>query len=48
VTKYDNRVIGNGRSGPVCSALGRLLEKDMMENMDLLTEVDWEGRGLPD
>jgi branched-chain amino acid aminotransferase len=43
VTRYDGGVVGDGHPGPVCRALGRLLEKDMRENKDLLTEVDWSG-----
>lgn len=43
VTQYDGSVIGDGHPGPVCSALGRLLEADMRENRDLLIDVEWDG-----
>ena len=42
VREYDGRTIGDGRPGPVFSKLFELMEKDMTENRELLTECDWE------
>ncbi len=42
VVSCDGRRIGNGRPGPVARRLSQLLESDMRENTDLLTEVRWE------
>jgi branched-subunit amino acid aminotransferase/4-amino-4-deoxychorismate lyase len=42
VVSCDGRQIGDGRPGPVANDLLRLLERDMRENQDLLTEVPWE------
>jgi len=39
VTRYDGKPIGDGRPGPVCRTLGALMEKDLLENEALLTEV---------
>jgi branched-chain amino acid aminotransferase len=41
VVNYDRRSIGSGVPGPVYSRLLSLLRKDMTENRDLLTELDW-------
>jgi len=46
VTKFDGRRIGNGLPGPVFSKLSALMEKDVGENPDLLTELDWEGESV--
>ena len=45
VVRYDGKVIGNGRPGPVYSRLSQLLDKDARENKDLLAEIDWETSG---
>lgn len=42
VVSYDGRTIGNGSPGPVYSELALLLWKDMTENREVLTEIDWE------
>jgi hypothetical protein len=42
VTNYDGRRIGNGLPGPVFSKLSALMEKDIRENKDLLTALDWQ------
>lgn len=42
VVNFDGRPIGNGSPGPVSAGLSRLLWKDMTENQDLLTEINWE------
>jgi len=44
VTKYDGKKIGTGLPGPVFSKLSELMEKDIRENENLLTNLDW-GRG---
>jgi branched-chain amino acid aminotransferase len=41
VREYDGRTIGDGRPGPVFSRLSELMEKDMTENHELLTECEW-------
>ena len=42
VVNFDGKVIGTGSPGPVYSKLSYLLWKDMNENMDLLTEIEWK------
>ena len=42
VVSIDGRLIGSGSPGPVYLKLSDLLWKDMTENNDLLTEIDWE------
>jgi branched-chain amino acid aminotransferase len=42
VVKYDGRRIGNGSPGPVYHRLSSLMWKDMTENRELLTDVNWE------
>lgn len=42
VVRFDGKVIGDGSPGPVHLKLLSLLRKDMSENKDLLTEIDWE------
>ncbi len=39
IVEFDGRPIGDGKPGPVCHALGRLLMEDMTGNRDLLTPV---------
>jgi branched-chain amino acid aminotransferase len=41
VVEFDGRTIGDGRPGPISAALCELLWKDMTENRDMLTELDW-------
>ena len=45
VANYDGRRIGQGKPGQVYARLSDLLWKDMTENQDLLTEIDWESAG---
>lgn len=45
VVQFDQRPIGDGRPGPISSALSELLWKDMTENREMLTELDWARRG---
>ncbi len=42
VVRYDGRPIGGGVPGPVYPGLLSLLRKDLAENEDLLTKLDWE------
>lgn len=42
VVNFNGKTIGNGSPGPVYSKLSGLLWKDMRENKDLLTEIEWE------
>ena len=42
VITYDGKRIGDGCPGPVYSRLSNLLWEDMTENLELLTEIDWE------
>src|SRR4030042_89247 len=42
VVNFNGKTIGNGSPGPVYSKLSDLLWKDMHENKDLLTEIEWE------
>ncbi len=42
VVLFDGRCIGRGSPGPVYSKLSHILWKDMTENLDLLTEIEWE------
>lgn len=46
VTKYDGKRIGTGLPGPVFSKLSVLMEKDIRENENVLTALNWEGDGL--
>lgn len=41
VVRYDGRPIGGGVPGPMYPRLLSLLRKDMTENQDLLTKLDW-------
>ena len=45
VVSFDGRRIGDGSPGTVCLKLSSLLWKDMTENRDLLTKVEWESKG---
>jgi branched-chain amino acid aminotransferase len=45
VVRFDGKTIGDGRPGPISSALSELLWKDMTENGEMLTELDWENPG---
>jgi branched-subunit amino acid aminotransferase/4-amino-4-deoxychorismate lyase len=45
VVRFDGRPVGDGRPGPVSSELSRLLWKDMTENVDMLTDLDWPDAG---
>ncbi|MDY6881740.1 MAG: aminotransferase class IV [Thermodesulfobacteriota bacterium] len=42
VVSYDKRCIGEGVPGPVYSKLSSLLWKDMTENKEFLTPIDWD------
>jgi branched-subunit amino acid aminotransferase/4-amino-4-deoxychorismate lyase len=42
VINFNGKIIGDGAPGPVYSKLSYLLWKDMHENKDLLTEIEWE------
>ena len=42
VVSYDNNTIGKGVPGPVYKKLASLLWRDMTENDEALTEIDWE------
>ena len=44
VVIFDGRTIGDGEPGPVYLELSSLLWKDMHENQDLLTRLDWESK----
>jgi branched-chain amino acid aminotransferase len=41
VVRFDGKPVGNGKPGPITSELCRLLGKDMIENHELLTDLDW-------
>lgn len=41
VVNYDGMTIGSGSPGPVYSEMARLLWKDMTENKEILTGIDW-------
>jgi branched-chain amino acid aminotransferase len=41
VVSFDGRTVGKGVPGPVYFELSSLLWKDMCENKDLLTSLDW-------
>ena len=41
VVTYDGRSIGRGKPGRIYAKLSDLLWKDMTENRDVLTELDW-------
>lgn len=42
VTSFDGRRIGDGVPGPIYRKLSSLLWRDMTENGDLLTEIEWK------
>jgi branched-chain amino acid aminotransferase len=42
VVRFDGRTIGKGVPGPVYWKLSALLKRDMRENSDLLTSIDWD------
>ena len=44
VVIFDGRTVGEGAPGPVYLKLSSLLWKDMRENKDLLTRLDWESK----
>lgn len=44
VVSFDGKTIGDGAPGPVYLKLSSLLWKDMRENKDLLTSLDWESK----
>ncbi len=46
VVRFDGKPIGTGRPGPVSTELRALLKKDMAENMEMLTELDWSAAAL--
>lgn len=46
VVRFDGKPIGSGRPGPVSRELRSLLVKDMMQNTDMLTEVEWPAAAL--
>lgn len=41
VVRFDGRRIGKGRPGSTYRDLSSLLEKDLRENRDLLTKIEW-------
>lgn len=41
VVRFDENAIGDGRPGPISSALFQLLWKDMTGNPEVLTDLDW-------
>ena len=41
VVRFDDRPVGDGRPGRVSSSLAGLLQEDMTENSDMLTDLDW-------
>jgi branched-chain amino acid aminotransferase len=41
VVTYDGKIIGRGKPGRVYAKLSDLLWKDMTENRDVLTEINW-------
>ncbi len=41
VIKYDGRIIGDGKPGPVYRRLNELFQQDMMENREVLTAVPY-------
>lgn len=45
VVSFDGRRIKGGSPGPVYSKLSSLLRKDMTENQDLLTKIEWKSEG---
>jgi len=45
VVAYDGKIIGTGRPGEAVKRLSAMLSKDMAENRELLTELNWDGRG---
>jgi len=44
VVSFDGNTVGDGAPGPVYLKLSSLLWKDMCENKDLLTSLDWESQ----
>ncbi len=42
VVNFEGKLIGTGSPGNVYSSLSDLLRKDMYENTDLLTEIEWK------
>jgi hypothetical protein len=42
VVSYDKNPIGKGSPGPVFMKLASLLWRDMTENREALTEIEWE------
>ena len=42
VVSFDGKTVGDGAPGPLYLKLSSLLWKDMVENKDLLTSLDWE------
>lgn len=44
VVSFDGKTIGDGAPGPVYLKLSSLLWKDMRENKNLLTSLDWESK----
>jgi len=42
VVNFNGKIIGSGVPGPIYSKLSYLLWKDMHENRDLLTEIEWK------
>jgi len=44
VVSFDGKTVGDGAPGPVYLKLSSLLWKDMCENKDLLTSLDWESQ----
>jgi branched-chain amino acid aminotransferase len=46
VVKFDGHAIGDGTPGPVSSRLSALLWKDMTENAEMLTELDWSAEAV--
>jgi branched-subunit amino acid aminotransferase/4-amino-4-deoxychorismate lyase len=41
VREYDGRTIGNGLPGPVFSSLSEFMAKDLRENLEFLTVLEW-------
>jgi branched-chain amino acid aminotransferase len=46
VVSFDGHTIGQGAPGPAYRRLSDLLEKDMTENSELLTDIDWRSADL--
>ncbi len=45
IVAYDGKTIGTGRPGDVIRRLSEMLLKDMTENRELLTEINWSCYG---